>query len=229
MELNKDFVEFINLFVLCRPIRQIARLRLISIRSSIDGRHRIRSAFPYFWQAIPEDMGTSLNGVIVFKSYYGSTKQYAEWTRKELRIPMIEPERLDDGVLAICDFVVIGTPVYRGKMLIRDWLGENRWRLRGKRLFLFVVCTHFADRERQLMMIRDNIPEGMLASCEAWFLPGKVMIGELTEADRLFLNLENLTEDERVEKDAATQASDPVREGNITQLLERVRAFAAAR
>lgn len=174
-------------------------------------------------------MGTSLNGVVVYKSRYGSTQQYAEWVRKGLRIPMIEPERLDDRVLAVCDLVVIGTPVYMGKMLIRDWLRENRQRLRGKRLFLFIVCTHFADKEKQLMMIRDNIPGGMLASCEAWFLPGKLIIGELSEEERLYLHLAELTEEERVEKDAAMRASDPVREGNIFSLLERVRSFAAAR
>jgi hypothetical protein len=173
-------------------------------------------------------MGTSLNGVVVYMSRYGSTQQYAERIKEELRIPMIEPERLDDRVLAVCDFVVIGTPVYKGKMLIGDWLRENRQRLRGKRLFLFIVCSHFADREKQLMMIRDNIPGGMLASCEAWFLPGRVILGGLTADDLLYLNFEDLTEEERVEKDAATQVNDPVREGNIALLLGKVREFAMA-
>ena len=171
-------------------------------------------------------MGIPLNGVVVYKSRYGTTEQYADWVRKALRIPLIDPERLDDRVLAVCDFVVIGTPVYRGKMLVGDWLRENQVRLRGKRLLFFIVCTHFADREKQMMMIRDNIPAGMLASCEAWFLPGKVIVADLSEADALYLNLADLSEKDRVERDAATRASDPVLQGNILPLVEAVQAFA---
>jgi hypothetical protein len=142
-----------------------------------------------------------------------------------LPIPLIDPERLDDRVLAVCEFVVLGTPVYRGKMLIADWLRENRGRLRGKRLFFFIVCTHFADREKQMIMIRENIPAGMLASCEAWFLPGKLSIDQLSEADAQYVNLATPEERERARKEAE-QAGDPVREENILPLLEAVRSFA---
>lgn len=171
-------------------------------------------------------METTLSGVVVFKSRYGATQQYAEWIRKELHIPMIDPERLDDRVLAVCDFVVIGTPVYRGKMLIADWLRENQERLRGTRLFFFIVCSHFADREQQMRMIRDNIPGGMLASCDAWFLAGRVIVAGLSEADALYLDLADLPEEDRVKRDAATLADDPVHDGNILPLIETVRRFA---
>jgi len=171
-------------------------------------------------------MGTPLNGVVVFKSRYGATQQYAEWIREELRIPLIDPERLDDRVVAVCDFVVIGTPVYRGKMLIADWLAQNQQRLRGRRLFLFIVCTHFEDREQQMRMLRDNIPDGMLASFDAWFLAGRVIVGDLSETDVLYLNLADLTAEERVKKDNATRTGDLVREGNILPLVEKVRSFA---
>jgi hypothetical protein len=171
-------------------------------------------------------MGNSLNGVVIYKSRYGATQQYAEWIRKELRIPLIDPERLDDPVLAVCDLVVIGTPVYRGKMLIRDWLWQNQQRLRGKRLFFFIVCTHFSDREKQMTMIRENIPGGMLASCEAWFLPGKVIVADLSGPDALYLDVANLSEEDRAKRDAATRADDAVQEGNILPLVKTVRSFA---
>jgi len=165
------------------------------------------------------------DGVVLYQSRYGATQQYPEWMRKELRIPMIDPERLDDLVLRACNFIVIGTPVYRGRMLIRDWLRDNQHRLRETRLFLMIVCTHFSDREKQMTMIRDNIPYGMLPSCEAWFMPGKVIIADLCETDAQYLNVATLTERERAEKDAAMLASDPIQKENILPVIKAVRSF----
>lgn len=167
-----------------------------------------------------------MNGVVVYKSRYGTTQQYAEWVRDELRIPMIDPERLDDRVLSVCDFLLIGTPVYMGKMLIRDWLGQNEQRLRGTRLFLFIVCTYFSDVEKQRVMIKDNIPDGLLASCEVCFLPGRLIIDNLTSSDAMLLDLAAPPKPDEAEKETAMQAGDPVQEGNIIPLLETVRSFA---
>ena len=124
-----------------------------------------------------------MNGVVIYKSRYGTTQEYAERIRTELGIPMIDPERLDGQVLSVCDFLVIGSPVYLGEMLIRDWLKENQSRLGATRLFLFVVGTDLTDSGKRLAVIRGNIPTGMLASCEIYFLPGREVVNGLPVAD----------------------------------------------
>jgi len=168
-------------------------------------------------------MTASPNGVIIFKTRYGTTLEYAEWIRKELRIPMIDPERLDEQVSSRCDFLVIGTSVYLGKMLIADWLGDNLDRLRKTRVFLFVVCTYFSDIEKQRAMIKDNIPDALLAVCEVFFLPGRVIADKLSTEDALLL-------DPGVEGGGdpafAVAECDPVQKGNILPLLKAVWAFA---
>jgi hypothetical protein len=133
-------------------------------------------------------MATPPDGVLVYRSRYGTTLQYAEWIKKELRIPKIEPERLDDQVLAASDFLVIGTPVYQGEMLIRDWLEQNEQRLHTKRLFLFIVCLHFTDAEKRQQMITDNIPDGLLSGCELYFLPGRLVVENLSAEDARFMD-----------------------------------------
>ncbi|HEV2483021.1 MAG TPA: flavodoxin domain-containing protein [Puia sp.] len=169
-------------------------------------------------------MATPLDGVLVYRTRYGATLKYAEWIKKELRIPMIDPERMDDQVLSACDFLVIGTPVYLGEMLIRDWLHQNEQRLKGKRLFLFIVCTHFADSEKQQIMIKDNIPAGILARCEPYFLPGGLPVEKLTPEDASLLGLATPPETHRDKKEAAT-CSIPLQEENILPLVESIRYF----
>ena len=162
-------------------------------------------------------MATSPDGVLVYKSRYGTTLQYTEWIKKELRIPGIDPERLDGQVLSACDFLVIGTPVYQGEMLIRDWLWLNQPRLSAKRLFLFIVCLHFTDAEKRRQMIADNIPGSLLAGCEFYFLPGRVIVEALS------------AEDARLMGDQAPPPLTHVTEERIRPLVAAVRAFGAGR
>lgn len=167
-------------------------------------------------------MATGPNGVIIYASRYGTTLQYAEWIRKELRIPLIVPERLDDQVLAACDFVIIATPVYRGEMLVREWLWYNQFRLRAKRVFLAIVCTHFADGEKRVTIMKDNIPIGI--SPEYYFLPGRLIVDALTTEDSRFLHLNATTEENRGNGDAVVTDATAMEE-SIMPLLESVRAF----
>ncbi|MBS1604538.1 MAG: hypothetical protein JST42_17875 [Bacteroidetes bacterium] len=164
-------------------------------------------------------MSGSPNGVIVFKTRYGTTLQYADWIRKELKTPLIDPERVDGQVLSHCDFLVIGTPVYMGKMLIADWLEDNQEFLRRSRLFLFVVCTYFSDSEKQQAMIRENIPESLLACCKLFFLQGRLIVDKLSEEDARLVAV----------GDGTTQIhnSDPVHKANIIPLVEAVWAYSA--
>lgn len=171
-------------------------------------------------------MAASPNGVVVYESRYGATRQYAEWIKQELGIPLVSPERLDEHVLSLCDFLVVGAPVYLGKMLVADWLKDNQINLREKRLFLFIVCTHYADVEKQQTMIKENVPEGILASCETFFVPGRVVVGNLSAEDALALGL-----GENTDRDRASLADpcDPVHKANIIPLLDAVAGFQKVR
>ena len=162
-------------------------------------------------------MATPPDGVLVYKSRYGTTLQYAEWIKKELRIPKIDPERLDSSILAACDFLVIGAPVYQGEMLIRDWLWLNQPRLSAKRLFFFIVCLHFTDAEKRRQMIADNIPGSLLAACEFHFVPGRVIMETLSP------------EDARLIDGQVPPPQTHVTEERIRPLVASVRAYGAGR
>ena len=60
-----------------------------------------------------------MNGLVLYRSRYGATKQYADWIGAELRLPVIDPERVDEQLLTTCDFLLIGTSVYLGELLLK--------------------------------------------------------------------------------------------------------------
>lgn len=162
---------------------------------------------------------------IIYSSKYGATRQYAEWLGEELALPLFITGSVDKAQLSICDFVVIGSSVYIGKLLIRDWLRKNAAILKNKKLFLFVVCGSSSDKEKQKKIIADNIPDSLLELCSIFFMPGRLDIKKLSWKDRLLLKLGSRLEKNPVAKKAMLTGIDGVKKENSDELANAVRSF----
>jgi len=166
-----------------------------------------------------------MNGILLYRSRYGATKQYADWIGTELRLPIIDPERIDEKVLAACDFLVIGTSVYFGELLLKAWLKENEHLLKHKRLFFFIVCAPSPDVTKHHQIIMDNIPSALLRpTTDIFFLPGRWIFRDLTPTDDRALKEKALTENDPAKKVALSQDSDAVKKEYIAEVLEAVRS-----
>jgi len=170
-------------------------------------------------------MASSINGIVIYKSRYGATQQYGEWIANELRLPVVTPERLDDRILTACDFLIIGAPVYMGKILLKDWLKHEVKNLRNKKLFFFIVCAPTSETAQQKEIIKDNIPMALMACSEITFLPGRTIIKDLSTVDGLMLKIGSRLEKDPAKKAAMSHDIDAVKKENITELLKDVKAF----
>ena len=112
-----------------------------------------------------------MEGVIVYKGKYGATKQYAEWLNLELQLPLMHPQNLNATRLAPYDFVMIGSSVYEGRLLIRRWLKQHATILQNKKVFMFIVCaTQSTENKKLEVIVKNNIPEEILKNCSVYFL-----------------------------------------------------------
>lgn len=168
-----------------------------------------------------------MNGIVLYKSRYGATRQYADWIGRDLRLPVIDPERMDERLLATCDFLLIGASVYNGELLLKDWLRENEHRFSRKKLFLFIVCAPTPDVGKHHQIILDNIPRSIWDVTDIVFLPGRWILRDLSLADSRTLEQKARTENDPVKKNALSQDNDAVKEEHIAGLLKTVRSFAA--
>jgi len=126
-------------------------------------------------------MGSTMNGAVIYKSRYGATQQYADWMGKACKLPVLIPERIDGQILAACDFLVLGTPVYTGELLIKDWINDYRMILQNKELYLFVVCgSAMSNPLEQHQILRTNLPKNFIPPGNIFFLPGRLNIEDLT-------------------------------------------------
>ena len=167
-----------------------------------------------------------MNGIVLYKSRYGATRQYADWIGTDLRLPVIDPERMNEGLLAACDFLLIGASVYNGDLLLKDWLKKNQYHLVNKKLFLFIVCAPMSDAGKHHQIILDNIPGPIWDVTDIVFLPGRWILRELSVTDGQALEEKARLENDPAKKGALSQDSDDVRKEHIDDLLKKVRSFA---
>lgn len=147
-------------------------------------------------------MSPQMKGAVICKSRYGATRQYAEWLGGRLDLPVFDADE-DALRLKDYDYLIIGSSVYVGKMLIRKWLVSHKDELAVKKLFLFVVCaTPDTERVKQQKTVTDNIPAGIVNDRHIFFLPGRLIVRRLSRRDRLILWLGS-----RLEKDPQKKAA----------------------
>jgi len=168
-----------------------------------------------------------MNGIVLYRSRYGATRQYADWIAADLRLPVIDPERIDERLLSASDFLLIGASVYNGDLSLKTWLRGNTHHLEHKKLFFFIVCAPSPDVNKYGQIIMDNIPGALLRpSTDIFFLPGRWIFSDLSPSDRRALMEKALAESDPTKKAALSQDIDAVKKENVAGLLEAVRSLA---
>lgn len=129
---------------------------------------------------------TNMKGLIIYRSKYGATSQYAEWLSAALKIPAVPQQQLSRDQLAAAGYVILGSPIYMGKLLMRKWLQQQEAVLAGKQLFLYLVTATKPDKVEKLeSYIRLNVPPGIRSRCRCFFFPGKIIYRQLSLADKM--------------------------------------------
>lgn len=80
-----------------------------------------------------------MQDLVIYDTKYGSTKQIAETIGQVLEMEALSVETIDD---LQADFVVLGCPIYAGKLLpsMIDFLTVKKEVLKKKKVALFIVC-----------------------------------------------------------------------------------------
>ena len=141
-----------------------------------------------------------MKGIVIYKSKYGATKQYADWLGDLLHIPSVFSDHFHKESLSDYDFIILGSSVYIGKLLIRDWLVQNLNRFQPIKVFLFIVGgTDPGEKDKTDKIVKDNLPGELKNHFEIYFLRGRLKRNTLTWSDRLLLKIGAfLTKDPKV-------------------------------
>jgi menaquinone-dependent protoporphyrinogen IX oxidase len=167
-----------------------------------------------------------MQGIIIYKGKYGATQQYAAWLSEDLKLPVTAESNIKGEALKKYDFLVIGTSVYIGKLQIESWLRNNLSLLEHKKIFFFqVAATPVEQLEKRQAYNTAGIPNELQQNCEFYFLPGKMIMEDLSWKDRIMLKMGAMLAKSPAEKKTMLTDYNNVAKSHIKELQEAVKKF----
>ena len=167
-----------------------------------------------------------MKGLVIYKGKYGATKQYAAWIGQELGIPVASANRFPIDQLCNYDYFVVGSSVYIGRLEIKKWLKRNFKELINKKIFLFQVAALPAgDRIKRESYNAAGVPVAILNKAMSFFLPGRMLMRNLSWLDRFLLKMGARFVKDPAERRIMLTDFDDVKKEHILPLLTAVNAF----
>ncbi|SEM70967.1 Protoporphyrinogen IX oxidase, menaquinone-dependent (flavodoxin domain) [Mucilaginibacter gossypiicola] len=168
-----------------------------------------------------------MKGIIIYGSKYGATKQYAHWLANILQMPVSKAESVTPDVLALYDMIVIGSPVYIGKLVLHDWLRKNSDSLKHKKLFIFIVSsTNDEDIAQRHALIKNNFDHNISKMAKVFFLPGRCIVAKLSWMDRLSLKMGAWLEKDPEKKLVMKKGFDYMDRHHLDDIIAQIQRFA---
>lgn len=99
--------------------------------------------------------------LVVYKSHYGFTKQYAQWIAEELGAEIRETSQTKPGDLASYDVIIFGGGLYAGGVSGISLLAKAFPAIKDKSLFLFTVGAADVQDEQNVRNIRAGLGKAL--------------------------------------------------------------------
>ena len=167
-----------------------------------------------------------MKGLVIYKGKYGATKQYATWIGQELQLPVASADRFPIDELPNYDYFILGSSVYIGKLEIKDWLKKNFNVLQNKKIFFFQVAGSPVEQiEKRQSYNKASLPPSILKKAQFYYLPGRMIMRNLSGWDRFMLKMGAKLTKDPVEKKAMLTDFDHVKKEKVIPIMEGVRTF----
>lgn len=130
-----------------------------------------------------------MNTIVIYKSKYGSTKQYAEWIAEELGCNAVEAKSVKADDLLQYDTIIYGGGLYAEIINGVSLVTKNIQKLSGKKIVIYTTgitpldVRAYYDGE----VLEKNFKNGVPENVKIFNLLGKMKLDELTLPHRAAL------------------------------------------
>ena len=163
-----------------------------------------------------------MKGIIIYKSNYGSTKQYAQWISEETGYEALELKKVKKNSIKDCDVVIVGSPIIAGQPLITKWI-QKKWPLfEGKKIALYT--TSGAKAEDPLLQKSFNSSFDQIITSKVKYFPqgGRMIFSDLKPIDKFLMNIGKKIEKDPKVKEEMDKDKDHINRDGIKPILEYV-------
>jgi len=164
-----------------------------------------------------------MKGLIIYKSTYGSTKQYAEWLSEETGFTACSVKKMAKTDLKNSDVLIIGCPVIAFKHLLASWVKKNWESIKDKTLILYTTSGALPIDEKLQNGFKASFSEEMRTKIHYFPQGGRIIIRELKPFHRMMLKVATKIIKDSKTKGDMLQDVDNVSRAGINPILEYIR------
>ena len=171
-----------------------------------------------------------MSKIVIYKSRYGSTKDYAQWIAKELGCAAVEAKTVKADDLEKYDTIVYGGGLYAEVINGVSLITKNIDRLRGKNIAVFSTgitpldCREYYDT----YVVEKNFKQGIPENVKVFNFMGKMILDELSFPHRAAIKTlkkimsgkENPTEMEKLLAELCDADGDFTDKNAISELVK---------
>ncbi len=171
-----------------------------------------------------------MNAIVIYKSKYGSTKDYANWIADAIGCEAVDAKTVKAGDLEDYDTIIYGGGLYAEVIAGVTLITKNFEKLKDKKLIVYTTgitpldCRDYYDK----MVIEKNFKPYMLSNIKVYNFMGKMVIDELSlvhkgaikTLKKIMSSKENPTEMEKLLIDLCDADGDFTDKEAIKELLE---------
>jgi len=110
---------------------------------------------------------------IVYKSFLGTTRKYAEWLHESLESSLFKSSQVSGNKLREYELIILCSATYMGQILIRGYLKKIWEALKGKKVILLIVGIVPVE-DADSVTAYETIPEHIRQGIQYFKVPGKI-------------------------------------------------------
>jgi len=131
-----------------------------------------------------------LKPIIIYKTKYGSSEQYASWIADALQCKAVKVEDVNLNDLLTYDVIVYVGGLYAGSVSGFKQIGKHLDVLQNKKLLLCMVgSTNPTEQEKYQQVFINNVPEQYRGIVKPFALRGNQLFSKMNVIHRIMMNI----------------------------------------
>jgi menaquinone-dependent protoporphyrinogen IX oxidase len=164
-----------------------------------------------------------MHGIIIYKSKYGSTRQYAEWLQAETGFDLFDLAHCPRDLRGY-DLVVLGSSVLAGRLALTGWIRKH-WPALQDKIVLLLIATIMTDPKIQAKIVPQSLPDAIASRLTAFYVGGRYQLQRMSTLDRTMIKMVAALARKPEIKAELLAERDWVKQENLQGLLGHIRAM----
>jgi len=163
--------------------------------------------------------------LIVYKSKYGSTKQYAQWINRDIPSDLVDAEKEDKPDFAVYDVIVFGGYIRMGRIGVAPLIVKNWGDIKAKKVVLFTSSGTPPGHPNIQKIYHSDLPEEIRREIKYFPLRGKMVSKDLSFLDQFLVAVGRIMERDESLRSLMNEDYDEVKQENLIPLLEYMKTL----